>query len=463
MNWKRAIGGLLALIVLVAGGYWGYMRFLAPQPEESAAPPDVNTLAVDTGVDVVSAEASLEPARWADLAALRPGRVAELLVQAGDEVAAGAPLLRLEAADLAAALAQAEAGVAQANAGIAAAAAQLSAAQAGVLAAQTAVNVAEAQLALAQSAPLPAEIAALQSSVDVAAAAVSQAAASRDAALESATAAQIQNAQAQVAAAQADARVVQDQYDALIRNEVGGTLEEQTRFALNAANARVTAAQAALAELQAGPTAAQRQAANAAVPVAAAQEAAAQAQLDLLLAGPRPEQIAVAQAQVAQAEVGLAQAEAAVVQAEAAMAQAEAAAAQAEAGRDVAQAALDQMTLLAPFAGTVARVDVEVGEIVSPGLPVITLADYGGWQVVTSDLTESDVVAVAVGDAVTLRFDAIPEETLAGVVVDIAGVSTVTRGDITYAVTISLDDARSLPLRWGMTVFADIEVGGRNN
>ncbi len=459
MNWKRAIGGFIALIILVVGGYWAYMRFLAPQPETTEATPDMNTLAVDTGVDVVSAEASLEPVRWADLAALRPGRVAELLVQAGDAVAAGAPLLRLEAADLMAALAQAEAGVAQANAGIAAAEAQLAAAQAGVLAAQTAVDVAQAQLALAQSAPLPAEIAALQSSVDVAAAAVSQAAANRDAALESATAAQIQNAQAQVAAAQADQRVVQDQYDELIRNNVGGTLEEQTRFALNAASARVTAAQASLAELQAGPTTAQRQAANAAVPVATAQQAAAQAQLDLLLAGARPEQIAVAQAQVTQAEVGLAQAQAAVTQAEAAVAQAEAAVRLAEAGRDAAQAALDQMTVAAPFAGTIARIDAEMGEILSPGLPVITLADYGGWQVKTSDLTESDVVAVAVGDPVTLRFDAIPDETLAGVVVDIAGTSTLTRGDITYAVTISLDDTRSLPLRWGMTVFADIQVG----
>ena len=435
------------------------MRFLAPQPEETAAPPAVNTLAVDTGVDVVSAEASLEPAHWADLAALRPGRVAELFVQAGDAVAAGAPLLRLEAADLTAALAQAEAGVAQANAGIAAAAAQLSAAQAGVLAAQAAVAVAQAQLALAQSAPLPAEIAALQSNVDAAAAAVNQAAAGRDAALESATAAQIQNAQAQLAAAQADQRVIQDQYDQLIRNEVGGTLEEQTRFALNAANARVTAAQAALAELQAGATAAQRQTANAAVPVAAAQAAAAQAQLDLLLAGSRPEQIAVVQAQVDQAEVGLAQAEAAVAQAEAALTQAEAALPQAQAVRQAAQAALDQMTVVAPFAGAIARLDVEIGEIVSPGLPVITLADYGGWRIKTTDLTESDVVAVAVGDPVTLRFDAITNETLSGVVLDIAAAATLTRGDITYPVTISLDDAPSLPLRWGMTVFADIQVG----
>ena len=463
MNWKRAIGSLIALTLLVAGGYWAYLRFLAPLPETTTPPPDVNTLSVDIGVDVVSAEASLEPVRWADLAALRPGRVAELLVRPGDQVTAGAPLLRLAAADLSAAVAQAEAGVAQANAGIAAATAQLAAAQAGALAAQTTIDVAEAQLALTQSDPLPAEIAALQSSVDVTAAAVNQAAANRDAALQNATAAQIQNAQAQLSAAQADERVVRDQYDELLRNNVGGTLEEQTRFALNAASARVAAAQAALAELQAGPTAAQRQAANAAVPVATAQQDAAQAQLDLLLAGARPQQIAVAQAQVDQAEVGLAQAQAAVTQAEAAVTQAEAALRLAEAARDAAQAALDQMTVAAPFAGTIARIDAELGEILSPGLPVITLADYSGWQVKTSDLTESDVVAVAVGDPVTLRFDAIPNETLFGVVTDIAGTSTLTRGDITYAVTISLPDARSLPLRWGMTVFADIEVGGRNN
>lgn len=458
MNWKRAIITLTLLVLLVAGGYWAYLRYLAPRPQAETPPPDVNTLSVDTGVDVVSAEARLEPLRWVELGILTPGRVEAVLVSEGDVVAAGAPLLRLEAADLEAALAQAEAAVSQARAGVAAAEAQVSAAEAGVVAARAAIDVAEAQLALAQADPLPEEVAAMQGNVDVADAGISQALANRDVALTAATNAQIENAQAQLAAAQADARVVQDQYDELIRNNVGGTLEEQTRFALNAAQVRVAAAQAALDDLRAGATAAQRQAAGATVSVATAQRDAAQAQLDLLLAGPRPQQVDVAQAQVNQADVGLAQAEAALAQAQAGVSQAQAALAQAQAGRDAARAALQKMVLVAPFAGTIAQINAETGETLTPGLPVINLADFGGWLVKTTDLTEGDVVAVAVGDVVELRLEAIPDERLVGTVTEIAAVSSLSRGDITYEVTIAVAEPDALPLRWGMTVYADIQV-----
>jgi hypothetical protein len=61
-----------------------------------------------------------------------------------------------------------------------------------------------------------------------------------------------------------------------------------------------------------------------------------------------------------------------------------------------------------------------------------------------------------VGDAAEVRIDAIENETLSGTVTEIASVSTLTRGDVTYAVTIQLD-ANSLPLRWGMTAFVDIQ------
>jgi hypothetical protein len=80
------------------------------------------------------------------------------------------------------------------------------------------------------------------------------------------------------------------------------------------------------------------------------------------------------------------------------------------------------------------------------------------WQVETTDLTELDVVAVAVGYPVEVRVDALPDEIIMGMVSDIAVVSTLARGDVTYAATIDLENTDDLPLRWGMTVFVDVDV-----
>lgn len=91
-------------------------------------------------------------------------------------------------------------------------------------------------------------------------------------------------------------------------------------------------------------------------PLQCSQRDAAQAQLDLLLAGSRPEQIAIAQVGIEQALLSVAQAEVAVAQAEAALVQAQAGVAQAVAARDVAQIALNR----APIDGTVASLNIEL-------------------------------------------------------------------------------------------------------
>ncbi len=123
-----------------------------------------------------------------------------------------------------------------------------------------------------------------------------------------------------------------------------------------------------------------------------------------------------------------------------------------------AQEALDQRTLTAPFAGTVARLDAELGEVVSAGAPIVTLADFSQWLVETTDLTELDVVAIANGFDTAVRVDALPDETLSGVVNDIARVADLSQGDVTYRVRIALNDTANLPLRWGMTAFVDIQT-----
>lgn len=119
-----------------------------------------------------------------------------------------------------------------------------------------------------------------------------------------------------------------------------------------------------------------------------------------------------------------------------------------------AQAALESLTLLAPFSGSVTTVQARVGEWVAPGVPVMVLADLSELQIETTDLNEIDLVRIAVGDPVQVYFDAWPEATLDGQVTYIASQAAPGSG-VTYKVIITLD---SVPeqLRWGMSAFIDI-------
>jgi HlyD family secretion protein len=115
-----------------------------------------------------------------------------------------------------------------------------------------------------------------------------------------------------------------------------------------------------------------------------------------------------------------------------------------------ARAALADVELLAPFDGTVAGLKVKGGESVSPGQTVISVADFSGWIVKTTDLTELDVVEIAEGQAVTITLDAIPDAGLKGLVQSIGQNYTEKQGDVVYEVTVELTE--TLPnMRWGMT------------
>ncbi|MCB8945630.1 MAG: efflux RND transporter periplasmic adaptor subunit [Ardenticatenaceae bacterium] len=454
------------IILVILGAVAAAVYFLVIQPraaEQEAADAtttavDVNTLAVSTGLDVVSAEGQIVPLRHANLAFEGGGEIVEILVTEGQSVQAGDPLAHLDATDLEIAVQQAEAGLTQAQANLTAAQASLQAAQVGVTVAELGVETAQANLELVQSPPLTQEVALSELGIAAAEAGINLAASNRNVALNVATDAQIRSAEAQVAQANAALNAIQTQYDDLIENEILGPIEEDTRYQLEIAQANRSAAQARLDELNAGATPAQVWAAGAGVTLAQVEQGRAQAQLALLLAGATPEQINQAEVAVQQAETAVTRAELTIAQAEAGVAQAETAVLQAQASLDAAQDALDRMTLTAPFAGTIASLTLELGEVATPGVPVGIIADFSGWHVETTDLTELDIVAVKVGLPVEVQVDALPNEVLEGVVEDIAAVASLTRGDVTYAVTIRLEDVSDLPLRWGMTTFVDVDV-----
>jgi len=122
----------------------------------------------------------------------------------------------------------------------------------------------------------------------------------------------------------------------------------------------------------------------------------------------------------------------------------------ARANLEAARAALADVELRSPFAGTVAGLIVKGGETVSPGQVVLSIADFSGWIVKTTDLTELDVVAISEGQDVTITLDAIPVQEISGKVSSIGQNYTEKQGDVVYEVTVELTEA--LPnMRWGMT------------
>lgn len=416
----------------------------------------------------VTSEGRLVPARDANLSFASGGTVEEILASEGSLVAEGDPLIKLEASSQESALEQAQAGLAAAEAQLESAQAQLAAAMAAVTTAELGSLAAEANLALVRAGALPEEVAAAENEIEAARAGVVEASAGRDATLEI-PASEIRTAEANVAAARAELETLQDRYDTIIETcfdlptgdtvcPLYGTVEENTRAQLETARLNLESAQAALDSLNAGATTGQSQAASGAVTIALANQDLAEAQLDLLLAGPSDEEVRQAEVQVEQAQVGVEQAQAGVEQAQAAVTQAEAGVSAAQGNVEAAQAALDRMTLQAVFPGTVGSVDVELGQLISPGLPVIVLADLSDWLVETTDLTELDVARVEIGAPVEVEIEAIPGEILEGTVVDIARVFERGRGDILYQVVVDLEERPDLPLRWGMTAVVDIEA-----
>ena len=202
-------------------------------------------------------------------------------------------------------------------------------------------------------------------------------------------------------------------------------------YMVDAANARVAAAEitAKIAELQyeqakAGPDEYE-------LAIARAQVDQARAALDKLKSSPTPEELAIARAQVDQARAALAR----------------------------ARLQLEEAVLVAPFAGTVASVDVSVGELASSAKPAIVLVDLSALHLdITVD--EIDIGRIEVGQEVNIALDAFPDVELKGRVTRIDPVGTTVQGVVTYGVRIELEPT-GVPIRPGMTANVDILVERR--
>jgi len=156
----------------------------------------------------------------------------------------------------------------------------------------------------------------------------------------------------------------------------------------------------------------------------------AQKDYDTLMAGPDPDEVALAENRIKTAESRITAAESAIKSTESALA---------------------DLDLVATIDGTIVKEDLIEGQRVTPGQEVVRLADLSKLYVETDNLTEIEVVDIAVGDKATITPDALPDLELTGVVETISNEFEEKRGDVTYTTRLRLEDVDPR-LRWGMTM-----------
>jgi multidrug resistance efflux pump len=128
----------------------------------------------------------------------------------------------------------------------------------------------------------------------------------------------------------------------------------------------------------------------------------------------------------------------------------------AEASLAAAQEAVNQLQIVAPFAGTLSSLNLKVGQMIPSAAVVGSVTDTSSWIVETDDLTEIEVVRVEAGQKATLVADALPDLEMRGTVESVAQVFEEKRGDVTYTAKIRIENGDPR-LRWGMTVVATFE------
>jgi len=127
-----------------------------------------------------------------------------------------------------------------------------------------------------------------------------------------------------------------------------------------------------------------------------------------------------------------------------------------EAQLDAAKAKVSAFAVIAPFDGVVAELKAKTGSSINAGEIAVTIADTSSWLVVTTDVTEIDVVKLKEGQPVTVTLDAIPDVKMKGKVLAIGQNYSENQGDIVYKVTVVLTEINPA-MRWGMTAEVKFE------
>jgi len=443
---RRLLFVILAMVVLLAaGGAWYYYRRVVP---DQATPVEetVQTTRVRRGELVIyaSGTGTLIPSTEVDLGFSTGGTLAEVAVEVGDRVEAGDVLARVDDSDARSEVTQAEISLRLAELELATLTEEPDAAD--LAAAQASLADAQANLTDLTAPPTAEELAAARDNL-----------LSAQKALESLLAGPTQEevliAKADLQTAEIDLQEAQAAYDQVAwRPGVSATSEAMELWRAGTAYEK---AKATYDQTVAGSTEEELAAARASV-------AEAQTELDTLEQGPDPQELAAAQAKVAQA-----QAELDALLGGASSEDLEAAQLDVEqAGITLAsaQTQLEDTVLKAPFTGIVTAVEAQAGETVGTD-SIITLADLDH-PLIELYLDETDLDKIAVGYEVEVVFDALPDETFRGHVVQVTPTLVEVDGVATLQALAALDEEdlgnpRLLP--GGLNASVDVIAGRAEN
>jgi HlyD family secretion protein len=114
---------------------------------------------------------------------------------------------------------------------------------------------------------------------------------------------------------------------------------------------------------------------------------------------------------------------------------------------DAIRADISKTIIYSPIAGVVTLADAKVGQIVTPGTTLVTVISDDKLQV-EANVSEVNIGKVKVGNKVSMTFDALPNQTFAGLVNYIDPGSTIVDGVATYKVTIKFIDTISRYPQW---------------
>jgi multidrug resistance efflux pump len=219
---------------------------------------------------------------------------------------------------------------------------------------------------------------------------------------------------------------------------VAGQQVDQARTRRDTAAAQLDASHQRLAEAETGSRPEDIRAAEAALSQAHSQAQAARAALDLAVAGPRPETIAAAEARVEQARAAL----------------------------TAAQVQQAYTLVRSPTTGTVTLRNVEPGELVTPGLPIIRVAALDRvWLKVY--LPQPQLGRIKLGQTAEVTADTYPRKSYPGRVIQIAQEPEFTpknvqtreeRVKLVFGIKIELENPGG-ELKPGMPADAVVDVG----
>lgn len=396
-NIPKILLGIIVIPALAVLVYFGYLFYLAPKPPETLANPE--TEEVETRPTRISAEGKVLPDQYAQLRFKAPGLIEEVLVEQGDHIEKGQVIAKLEGHD------QVEASI--------------TAAQLELISAEQNLNDLYVHIRLRRAQAQQAVIDA-QDQVNEAERIVS--ALSTPASKE-----QIEAAEEAVSVAENTRKTASKALERFLDESKGNPTRLAAQVALSGAERRYQVAVNTLNALKSQPGEEQIAKAETNLEIAQAYLEEAERELKILEDGPHPDEVALAEARKTNAEAQMA----------------------------AAKAALEDLSLLAPFSGKIITLNLKAGEVVDPSVPSAILADLSDWHVETTDLTEIDVSQISPGMEAIITLNAFPNETFTGAVeeIDLQGVER--RGTVNYTVRLDFNP-RDIPLRMEMSAFVEI-------